>query len=334
MAKKNIKVGSIVFQSGTRANTFKMPVADPVTEIRLAVTGNLDVTVAATLRQLGDLNIFKKITVSRGGRQIKVIGLNGQVASAGKFIYLTAQVAQGFLPDRTAPAVGVAVNPFSYTLPIFFEVPRTFLRNAGARAGALTAIQPSEKSLDIDIDFGTVADVISAGTATLTGINIDVIAVVDTALHGIRNGKTPLMIFAEHSKQLAIASGAGANTHFQDDIDAIGGLMQAALIGFDNSVLTDTAYNSLIMRVNGTDERISGTWLALKAATKGMAGLQGTILPEGLAWLQVDDGLDGTGIIDMSDTKLTKSVKVEVDHDALTATNILALHAYNLIPQD
>lgn len=334
MARKQIKVGSIVFQEGTRAATFKMPVADPVTAIRLAVSGVLAVTVPATLREFGHLNLFKQITIQRGGRQIKKIGLNSQVGSAGKVIYLASQVQDGFLPENSAPAVGVANNPFNYVLPINFAIPRVFLRHAGAGAGNLTAIQPSEKSLDIDIDFGATADVISAGTATLTGVTIDVIAEVDTALHVIRHKKFPAMILAEHTKQLGIASGAGATSEFSDDLDAVGGLIQCALIGWDNSLLTDEAYNTIKVMVNGTDERISGTWRTLKAQTKGMAGLQAASLPTGLAWLIVDAALDGTGLIDMSDTKLTKSVKVKVDHDALTAVNLLAVHQYNLIPAE
>lgn len=336
--ERRIKLGNITWAEGQQSAPFRVTTADALKMLVISITMVLDVTVAATLRELGGLNICKQITVNRGGKTIKRYGLNGQVASAGKELYLMSQKMFGYVTPYAAPAVGVAANAFSMTFNIPFSVPDLLLKNAAAGAGDLCALQPSEKAVDLYIDFGAVADVISAGTATLTTPVIEVIAVVDPALNVLRTAKVngnplPLGIFAEHAKQLGIASGAGANPSFIDTIDPIGELLHVGIIGWSTNVLTDTIYNTLELLKNGTDRIVSGSWAAHQAQAKADAGLQAATFPTGACWLPVDGGYKGQGL-DMSDRSLVQSVNIVVDHDATAATNVLQACQKNVIPQD
>jgi hypothetical protein len=334
--RRETKVGNIVFNEGTRAATFKMPVHDALVELRLRFAGTLAVTVLATLYEDAPLTLAKQITIMRGGEKIKNIGLNSRVAAAGKVAHFMAQRLYGFLPELVAPAVGVGNNAFAFTTVIPFSLPPKISKGMmpGGKHGC--ALMPSDKDVEIDIDFGAVADVIATGTATLTGVTIEVIAVTDPNLNHlgrIVNGtRRPLFILCEHTKQIAIASGAGANTDFSDDIDRLGALMHVGIIGWDNSIRSDTAYNFLSLRVNSTDHRVEGSWGALQTAAKGEAGLQAAAFPVGINWLPLDADENATGVLDTVGGGVT-SVKLHVDYDALTAANILAAHSYNLKPQ-
>jgi hypothetical protein len=325
------KVGVIPYRSGQQADPFKIPVRAPITSIDLVLTGTLTVTVAITLVEWTILNLLRRVQLQINGDVKKNIGDNSYYGAGGRMLYFGNQAYYGNIPDYIAPGVGVAAHTFKAVLRIPVQMPKLLTSELEGNAELVrksTAMQPGSGRVEVLVDWGTLSDVFSAGTATFTTApEIEVITNSDPTLQGIPQ----TFDFHEHTQQLGISSGAGANADFPDDLSRIGVEPYALLLGIDNGLLDDDVYNRIKFSLNEELDVIDGSWNFYKNAYKLAAGLQATASPTGVGLALFDMDKDLGNAIQANDTINVKGWKAHVDHDALTSINRLLVHHFALV---
>lgn len=333
-----VRAGEIDFVSGGRAITFRVPVKSTLKALHFRLTGNLVVTVAATLREDGVLRLVKRMEISVGGVKIKSIGDGSAYASAAVHCYYYNQLLYGALPNLSQPAVGVATNAFSADFAVPFEMPPALASMYPSQvvgvgdkamqisARKITELSPTGKDIEIDVDWGAVADVISAGTATLSSVKLEVVAEVEPELDIIQ---MPLLL-QETTKQATL--NAGANTREETDLDRFGIVPFIMVMAWDNSVRADNVFNRYQYVLNGDNYKIDMSWGLSKNDAKRAAGLQATTLPTGvnLGLFDREETGDGAIILDAGDVK---RFSFFLDHAALTATFKVTLHQFQISKQ-
>lgn len=328
MAQK--RVGVINFASGTQSEAFKIPIKKPIMFIDLIMTGTLVVTGALTLSEDNVLRILRRIQLLLGGKVKKTIGDNSVFASAGRLLYYMAQPLAGMVPDFVPPGVGVATHSFKAALRIFVGMPEQLSKNLenGDLLRQATAMQPGSEDLELFVDWGTINDIFSAGAATF-GDNpvLEVVVGYDDTIN-----IPQAFEWQEFTQSLGIATGAGANSDFTDDLQKFGTTPYALLMNFDTALLSDAEMNRLRFVINEQIDILDGSWDKLKSDFKAFSGLQAAV-PTGLALAMYDQQLDMGGAIQANDAKIISGWKVHVDHDALTATNRLYAHQFGLAPR-
>jgi hypothetical protein len=336
-----VRGGDIDFVSGQRALTKRLPVKSTIGAIHLYLTGDLVVTVAATLREDGILRLLKRIEVSVGGRRLKAIGDGAAFSGGGVVLHHSNRVLYNEEPYLNQPAVGVATNPFSAMLTIPMEMPPALasqypsrtVRMAGKadkfvtlNARKLTMLSPTGKDVEIDIDWGAVSDVISAGTATLANVKAEVIIETFPQYDRVQ---MPLLMH-ETSKQADLT--AGANAREQTRLDRFGIVPFHILMGWDNSIRADSVYNRVNYVINGSNHRIDQTWGSLQANLIRAMGFQAAAFPTGVNAAIFDSEEDGEGML-IVDADDVKEFSLFVDHAALTSTFKILLHQYQIKAQ-
>lgn len=327
MAQK--RVGVIPFRSGAQADPFKIPIRDPITFIDVVLTGVITVTVATTLVEDNILNLLKRIQLVLGGRVKKTIGDNSPYGSAGRILYYSNPALFGNSPPFVAPGTGVAAHAFKAVLRIPVQMPPLLSRNMNPLAFVkATALHIGSEDLELFVDWGTTADVWSAGTATFTTApSIEVVVGYDPSL-----GNVPQAFdFHEHTQSLALASGAGANADFTDDLSKVGIVPYAFLLGFDNSVRADAVWNRLDFKINEQIDIIDGSWDFFKSMWQTAPQLQAVTPPVGVGLALFDQEMDGGGFLQINDPAVVSAWKLHLDHDALTSINRLYVHQYALV---
>lgn len=328
MAQK--RVGVVNFASGTQSEAFKIPIRKPITFIDVILTGTLVVTGALTLSEDNVLRILRRIQLVLGGKVKKTIGDNSVFASAGRLLYYMAQPLAGIVPDFVPPGAGVATHAFKASLRIFVAMPEQLSKNIanGDVIRQTTALQPGSEDLELFVDWGTINDIFSAGAATFGDApQLEVIVGYDETIIVAQ-----ALEWQEFTQSLALASGAGANSDFTDDLSKFGSTPFALLMGFDTALLDSDVWNRLRFVVNEQIDILDGSWDFYQAAFKASSGLQAAS-PTGLGLALYDQALDLGGAIQTNDPSKISGWKVHLDHDALTATNRLYAHHFALAPR-
>jgi len=119
------------------------------------LSGSLVVTVGTTNAPLSPLPLIQKLELVADGRKILW-------TAAGIDLWELCHIHRGKAPELNPPALGVATNPFSATIVIDNSAIRM-------QFPADSMFDPREyEKIELRVTWGTVANVISAGTATVS----------------------------------------------------------------------------------------------------------------------------------------------------------------------
>lgn len=324
MAERN-RLGVIPFSSGLQSPAFLITNKNTLGRLQLRITGELNVTIAATLREDGVLRLLRRISIEIGGEPIKTIGDGSALASAGKLLHFMNRLQYGSRSAVTQPAVGVGVNPFSFLLTIPFEMPPNLSRDWPDRSRFATALSPTSDDVDVIATWGTVADVIASGTASLQQVEAEVVAVTHPDLDVI---PMPLLL-KETTQQVQIT--AGANPGDEQPLNKSGLLPYLFLFAFDNDLRNNSQFNSLDFLLNSKVSKLRQSFDGLRDSARSNLGLD-TDLDVGVNLALFDEDQNGDGTINLSDPRIA-SWRLETDHAALTAPFRLIAHHYHMEQQ-
>ena len=212
-------------------------------DLVLRIVGELNVTVAATLTEWSILNLIKNI-------QLKGNGTLTPKDMNGIFAYLRSKYEGQVAPTFNAPAVGVAVNKFDFSVPIRFILPPSY---GGDRFDSAFDSDPF-KTLQLILSTGDVDDVISAGTATLQNLTYSVHTL---EIENLTNKLLHLNIENQSDKAFT-----AANTALDHELPRGDNLLYRSLAirVLDNGVMSDTVLNSVQLRSNGTKVHVDIKW--------------------------------------------------------------------------
>jgi hypothetical protein len=321
------RVNTIPFDSGQQSRPLLIDEVDAMTHLKLVLSGWLVVSSRLTLSEDNILRLLHRIQLEWGGKTIKTYGDNGAIGSAGKFLYYKQQTDEGVLPQFTAPGTAVATHPFVAELSIPFVLPKKLYASLKEGERNAYAMKTDERELNLIVDWGSLSDVFSAGAATASAIQLEVIAVTNPGLNkrlnNMRNKGSRFLII-EHLQSPNVQ--AGATTEEQHPMDRKGVLLYTFCMGFDNGVRDHANFNRLTYKVNNSDTWSDASVDAFRARAKETAGLQATALPTGIIPVYHDNELNGDNGIPLTDVQKIKSFGLTLNHDALTGTFRLFHH--------
>lgn len=145
---------NIPYDSGN-ARSVEVPKTYLTKDLFLRLTGDLVVTVAATLKSEAPLGLLQKIELVGDGNEVLW-------ALSGRDAYRLAQIFHGKSGEFSAPATGVATNPFVAGFLISAEAV-----NMAVPVDSYLDLREFEKT-ELRITWGAVSTLISAGTATIS----------------------------------------------------------------------------------------------------------------------------------------------------------------------
>ena len=144
----------IPFDSGN-VRSVELPRSFLYRNIAVRLSGSLVVTVGTTNAPLSPLPLIQKLELVADGRKILW-------TAAGIDLWELCHIHRGKAPELNPPALGVATNPFSATIVIDNSAIRM-------QFPADSMFDPREyEKIELRVTWGTVANVISAGTATVS----------------------------------------------------------------------------------------------------------------------------------------------------------------------
>jgi len=143
---------SIPFDTIVRAS--EVPKTYLTKDIFVRLTGNLVVTVAATIRPEAPLGLLQTIELAGDGNEVLW-------KLAGRDAYRLMHLFHGKAGELVPPVGGVGTNAFSASIILSAEAV-----NMAVPVDSYLDLREFEKT-ELRITWGTVADVISAGTATI-----------------------------------------------------------------------------------------------------------------------------------------------------------------------
>jgi hypothetical protein len=230
-------------------------------------------------------------------------------------LYLLNTIDNNIAPTLQQPAIGVAVNPFFVEMMIPFSCLNAFPDDYTIFNSKKLKDQNNEQ-FDLEIALGTVADVISAGTAVLQNITARVNAMI--LENEPSNIYRPLNSETMRANR-TVLTGIGV---FKSAFDLKTGnkLKRVAILVEDGSDLnSDVTIDEIRLR-KGTQTYVQQwKWLQLKDDMKKLYGL--ATVPEGFAVIEIDRNLDFSNMLD---TKLEDQVYLEVDTFATSKVSVLA----------
>lgn len=160
MAKRIIRpIGSMTFGADT-STSIDLAREFVLTRVFLELAGALNVTVAATIVNEAPQRLIRRIELLGDSRTLQVW--------EGGALYFFNYLFLGSLPNRQAPAGGVAVNNFGS----FMALPLELTRSGLPRTTYLDTTQ--FRSLQLRVTWGNVNSLISAGTATVDPTTVQV----------------------------------------------------------------------------------------------------------------------------------------------------------------
>lgn len=316
-----VRTNTIPFNSGAKSPAQVMEIAHTLGRIVVRVTGELGVTVAATLREDGVLNVLQRVDMKKGSTTFKSIGDNSRFGAAAKIRNFFNQFEYGNLPVLNQPGVGVATNLFDFTFTIPMEAVPMLAKNYSEESRSLSMLSPSDADIVLDFFWGVVADVISAGTATLDNVEAEIIGVMFPEFDG---AMMPLLM---HETTQQVQLQAGANSADIQNLNRVGTVPYIFLLGVDNELRDDDNFNRVDFLMNVNTSLVETSWQALKAQAQEISGLQGTgFIPTGVNLVVFDDELNGRGALELDDTLNIRGLTLSTDHDTLTETFRLIAH--------
>jgi len=331
---KELRTGTVDWVSGQQAPVHTMEIADALGEIIVRVTGVLNVTVAATLHEDGVLNSIRQWEFGVGSVPVKICGDNSMLGAAGRIRYYMNQLEYGNLPVLNQPAVGVAANAFDFTFTVPVQYPKLFGKEWPEGSRVSTMLSPTAKRKEVTFHWGTVNDVISAGTATLVTTVAEIIARVYPKYNAgikLEDGTYVPFPYLLYENTQQIIPDLGATTEDVNRLNRKGMVPCIGLMGISTSLRNDALWNNLEFRKNVDDRKIRASWGALKALAQERAGLQAaTFLPTGINMAFFDGEQDGDGMVDLTNALAIQGWDLAIDHAALGATQRMYAHHYYL----
>lgn len=322
-----IRVGTVAFAASQQSDPLLVNVADPITELRLRLTGELNVTVTVALNEDAIQRIVRRIQVTKGGVPIKIIGNNGVTGAAFRIMNPYNRFIFGSAPELVQPALVAGVNAFSATVQIPFTLPRKLYRGLGRGLGRFASmLLPGGEEVRLTVDWGAVADIVSSGTATLQNVQIEVVAVTNNTFNVRRN--PPRNFLKEVTQVLDIT--AGANTDEPLTLNRNGALPFMFMFNLDNGLRNNSVLNRLRFLQNASGILIDQSFQALRQNGVDLFNLQGATLLDGTAMVVFDRDGRLTGALDLDNPQVFNSFRVNVDHDALTGVFLLLTHHFFL----
>ena len=189
MALRNTNENPVEFAAGD-VRSQRITRDFPISRIMFVLRGTLAVTSTVTLDSLGLLNLIQKLRVSRNGNQ-DVVNVPGKVLPE---LHIMATQMDHY---EQSPTLTVGSSEFMAAIEMPFD--------SGSYLSLLDAT--GDQSLDVEVTWGSVADIVASGTATLSNVKLDVIPFVVTgALPGERGGAgadyfRPHIIYNEKTRQ-------------------------------------------------------------------------------------------------------------------------------------
>lgn len=251
--------------------------AHPIDRIHVALTGNLVVgTAAATLNALGGLNLIKRVSLIKDGKDV-LFSLPG---------YLVQHVTQLYskrAPAKTDPAVVVGTSAFDYE----FIIPCNF------GPGEFALLDPSDANdLVLEIQWGQASDMATAGgggTVSVTSVQADVWTLANAggepgAVGGIRaNYPLHLMDYRE----ITIAQ---AQTDLIQDLLRNHLYSRNILFTISDGVPVNTILNSAKVSI---DQSVLQTVKAKQIQRENLTNYNFSATPAGLYVFDYMDPIDG-----------------------------------------
>jgi hypothetical protein len=145
---------TILYSSGNSIAT-EVPKTYLTKDIVIRLTGDLVVTMAATIRPEAPLGLLQKIELVGDGSET-IWSITGRDA------YRLAQISFGKAGELVPPAGGVATNPFQATVMISAEA-----ANMAVPVDSYLDLREFEKT-ELRVQWGAAATVFSAGAATIS----------------------------------------------------------------------------------------------------------------------------------------------------------------------
>lgn len=213
--------------------------------IWIRIAGTLTVTADATATENNILNLIRNIQIKAEG-SITPKNMNGVLA------YLIAKYEGKTAPIFSPPSGYTAAgSPYAFnaSIPISFILPPSYGRND--RYATLFDSDPL-KTLQILLTTGTISDVISAGTATLTSVTY---TIHSSEISGIVNRATDLNQESQQDKSFSSLS-----TALEHDMPLGNLYRRFAIRVLDNGTQSDTLLNSIKIQANGTNILADITW--------------------------------------------------------------------------
>ena len=322
-----VRVGTINLNANAQSDPLLVNVADPITELRLRLTGELNVTVTVALNEDAIQRIVRRIQVTKGGVPIKIIGNNGVTGAAFRIMNPYNRFLFGNAPELVQPALVAGVNAFSATVQIPFALPRTLYQQLGGGVGRFASmLLPGGEEVRITIDWGAVADIVASGTAILQNTSIEVVAITNNTFNV---GENPPRSFLKEVSQVLDVT-AGANPDEPLTLNRNGALPFMFMFFLDNALRNNDSLNRLRYLQNATGILIDQSWQALRQDGVALFGMQGTTLLDGTAMVVFDRDGNLTGALDLDNPRVFNSFRLNLDHDALTGTFLLMAHHFFL----
>ncbi len=328
-----VKEGVIPFGINQQADPLEITAKSTIQRLDVLLSGDLEVTVAATLREDSILRLIKRLTLEVGGESIKIIGDGNAISGGGVMEFYMNYLWYSNAPVLTEPPVGVATNAFKAFFSIPFRMPPSISDNypdvlvkndltgeaVPISARDFTALSPTGKVINLICEWAAVSDVISAGTATIENTQLEVVSITNPAL----DFRTQPFLLYENTKQATLTAGATADQETIMDHDSI--VPFIGMMSFDNTVRADSVFTNVKYRKNSDQIVFDMSYNAAQAAIRRAAGIQVATWPTGVSGALFDQAENGDGSLVLDKTDV-KAFKYFGSHDALTSTFRQNLH--------
>lgn len=318
-----VRVGVVNYVENQQAPRLRVAVADPIDELELVLTGEIEVPVGGmVVLEDSVLRVLRRVQMAIGGRPFKVIGDNSQFASGGRLLFHFTKLLYASNPLENAPALVQGQSAFSYSMKIPFTMPPALSRKVDRRDRQSTVLKTGGEDIELIVDWGTVPDFTATASVLINAMQLEVIAHTDPTLGAM---EASVALFKENTQQLAIT--AGLNAAEELDLNRAGMEPYALVWAIDNSLQDDAMVNNIQIKANITDLLKDMSWDALQAILQDAVGRQ--IAPDaGVNAVIFDEGLDGETMLPAGDVAEVRKLSAIVDHDALTPTFRLIFHHY------
>lgn len=283
---------------------------------RIRFTGNLVVTVAATIAEDAPLGYLRQVNLLLGG------SFPLRVHDA-RFVQFWNHMQYSSANRRTAPSGVVGTTAFLAEVILPLEQP-DLLSALGYKRGFMLDTRPLG-SLELQITPGTVSDIITAGTATLSALSINIteLSAQDAAgvLSRMQIARVRATVPATGQQDLPLFTGRGVAyrgfaLHFTS-----GNANEFAATS-DDTILTDLS----VIDARGVRYLDAVAYEQLRAQNKRTYGIE--TIPAG--WVLADFAQDHT-LDDLLFTRGIENVLVRMNVGAAPANSIVQAYPINAL---
>jgi len=279
------KIATLQFVENT-TETVDIPLGYDLNNISLHLSGSyiIGTAVVTSVKTLAPSQLIKRISLYADGNQ-KFESTTGRLAAFAAF-------ERGLARKITAMGVTVATHPIECT----FFLDRENADGPRPKDSSLHTQRPYMSLLQLDIEFGALADCVVIGSAVLTGaITVDVILNETVELdkadafegRWVRRGTLQEVDVTATNSEQSITLPVG------------GFLRGCKIISLDeNNDGVDTVINNVTIR-SGVDTRVNLPWNSLQNENLNDFNLQAGDLPDGVAYADCTDKGKLTTLFDL-----------------------------------